>query len=87
MSSEGKGGNEWPMDWEHAKPTTPIILSIVIAIVWLVFILFYALFWSNSFSLFQNIVVTIVSLAIAALVIGLTWVVWGMNRWQRWMKS
>jgi hypothetical protein len=74
------------MDWEHAKPLVPIVVSIVAAIAWLVFILLYALFWSNSFSLFQNIIVTIASLAIAALVIGLGWVIWGMGRWQHWMK-
>ena len=43
----------------------PIVFSILGVIAWLVFILLYALFWSRGFSLFQNIIVTIVSLAIA----------------------
>jgi hypothetical protein len=44
-------------------------------IAWLVFILVHALYWSGSFSLFQNVVVTIVSLIITGLVIGLVWLV------------
>lgn len=43
---------------------------------WLVFILFYALYWSTGFSLFQNIVVTVVSLAMTGLIIALGWFVW-----------
>lgn len=60
------------------------MVSILAAIVWLLFILFYALYWSGKFSLFQNIVVTIVSLAIAGLVVALVWIVWGMSQWRRW---
>jgi len=54
----------------------PIVLSIIGVVVWLVFILLYALYWSNGFSLFQNVIVTIVSLAIAGLLIGLMWLPW-----------
>jgi len=42
-----------------------------------VFILLYALYWSTGYSLFQNIIVTVVSFLIAGLLIGLMWVVWG----------
>ncbi len=58
----------------------PIALSIIGIIVWLVFILLFALYWSNGFSLFQNVIVTIVSFAIMGLLIGLVWVVWGGKR-------
>jgi len=57
-------------------PVTPIALSIVGGIAWLVFILLYALFWSSGYSLFQNVIVTIVSFLIAGLVIGLMWMPW-----------
>jgi hypothetical protein len=57
-------------------PTTPIALSIIGVIAWLVFILLYALYWSGGYSLFQNIIVTIVSFLIAGLLIGLMWVPW-----------
>jgi hypothetical protein len=45
-------------------------------VVWLVFILFYALYWSSGFSLFQNVIVTIVSLMNTGLVIGAMWLIW-----------
>jgi len=60
----------------YEGPMAPIVLSIVGIIAWLVFILVYALFWSKSYDLFQNLIVTIVSLAIASLVIGLMWLIW-----------
>jgi hypothetical protein len=55
------------------------VVSILGVIAWLVFILLYALYWSKGFSLFQNIIVTIVSLIIVGLLIGLMWVVWGFR--------
>ncbi len=61
---------------KYEGPMAPVYLSILGIIVWLVFILFYALYWSNGFSLFQNVIVTIVSLAITGLLIGLMWLVW-----------
>ena len=57
-------------------PTTPIALSIIGVVAWLVFILLYALYWSSGFSLFQNIIVTVVSFLIAGLLIGLMWMPW-----------
>jgi len=64
--------------WRHeGGAIIPIVLSFIGVIAWLLFILFYALFWSRGFSLFQNVIVTIVSLAIAGLLIGLMWVIWG----------
>ena len=64
-------------------PTAPIVLSILGMIVWLVFILFYALYWSDGFTLFQNVIVTIVSLAISCLIIGLMWIPWYHTSGQR----
>ncbi|MDV3292893.1 MAG: hypothetical protein LYZ70_01320 [Nitrososphaerales archaeon] len=61
-------------------PTVPIVVSILAVIAWLLFILLYALYWSNGFSLFQNVIVTIVSLMITALLVGLMWTVWGSRR-------
>jgi hypothetical protein len=68
-------------------PLAPIVVSIVGVIGWLVFILLYALYWSKGFSLFQNIIVTVASLLIVGLVIGLVWVVWGFRGgWRGWMS-
>lgn len=61
-------------------PLAPIVGSIVAILAWAVFILLYALFWSHRFSLFQDIIVTIVSLLIVGLLVALMWVVW-VSRW------
>jgi hypothetical protein len=70
------------LQWQSEGSIAPIVFSIVGVIAWLVFILIYALFWSNGFSLFQNIIVTMVSLAIAGLLIGLMWVIWGTRHYR-----
>jgi hypothetical protein len=61
---------------KYDGPMAPAYASILVGVGWLVFILLYALYWSKGFSLFQNIIVTIVSFAIAGGVIGLVWLVW-----------
>jgi hypothetical protein len=68
-------------------PLVPIVVSIVGVLVWLIFILFFALFWSKGYNLFQDTVVFIATLAIAALVIGLIWLIWGRNQWQWWTRE
>jgi hypothetical protein len=85
-SDETKEGGPWYPDWEHARPVGGIILTMVAIIVWLVFILFYALYWSGSYNLFQNIVVTVVTLGITGVVIGLGWVIWGFRHVRQWKK-
>jgi hypothetical protein len=61
------------------KPFAPVVISILGAIGWLIFILLYSLFWSMDFTFFQNVITTIVSFLIVALLIGLMWVVWGFR--------
>jgi hypothetical protein len=70
---------QFPFDWKEHMPLAPIIVTFLAIAVWLVFILLYALYWSTGFSWFQNIIVTIVSLLLVGLVIGLMWMVWGMR--------
>jgi hypothetical protein len=70
--------------WKYEGQFAPIVASILAVLAWAIFILLYALYWSNGFSLFQNVVVTIVSLIITGLLIGLMWVVWGFKGgWRR----
>jgi hypothetical protein len=38
--------------WKYEGPIAPIVASILAVLAWAVFILLYALFWSNGFSLF-----------------------------------
>jgi hypothetical protein len=73
-------------DWEHYRPLGAIVATFLAVIGWLVFILLYALFWSNGFTTFQNVIVTLVTLIMMGLIIGLGWTVWGMRRAKRWMK-
>jgi cation transporter-like permease len=64
---------------EIKPPFGAIVGSILGLVAWLVFILAYALFWSRSYTLFQNFIVTVASLLIVGLLIGLMWVVWGFR--------
>jgi hypothetical protein len=83
MSSE----NESWKRWRYGPPFGPIVGTLVALIAWLVFILLYALYWSKSFDLFQNVIVTIATLMIVGLLIGLMWMVWirmrgPMRKWR-----
>jgi hypothetical protein len=80
-----EGGPMYPV-WEHAKPLGGIVLTMLAIIAWLVFILLFALYWSNGFSLFQDIIVTVVTLVITGMVIGLGWVIWGFRHFKQWKK-
>ena len=64
----------------EATPLGPIIGSMLAVVAWLIFILVYALFWSKGFDLFQNIIVTIFSLMIMGILIGVMWMIWGYRR-------
>ena len=64
-------------------PLGQIVASMLGIVAWAVFILLYALFWSKGYSLFQDVIVTVASLLIVGLLIGVMWVVWGAKRgWQ-----
>lgn len=68
----------------YGPPTGLILASIVVVVAWLIFILVYALEWSRSYSLFQNLIVTIVTFTIAGLLIGAMWIVFGPREYMRW---
>lgn len=59
------------------------MVSIVAILAWAVFILLYALYWSVGFSIFQNLIVTVVSLLITGLLIGLMWILLGPRDYWR----
>ena len=82
----GQAENEksWNITPRKAGLFVPIVISIVGILVWLIFILLFALFWSKDYSLFQDIVVFIVSLCMTGLLLGLMWIIWGRNKIQRW---
>lgn len=62
--------------YQVEPPFAPILGSILGVVAWLLFILLYALYWSKSYDLFQNAVVTIVSLLVMMLGIGTMWLIW-----------
>ena len=73
-----------PTEVRKSGPIGLIVASMLGIIVWLIFILLYALYWSGGFSLFQNVVVFIVSVCITGLLIGLMWIVLGPEKYRTW---
>ena len=78
MMRSGESQETPPPMHERNRPPFGIVIASMLGIVaWLIFILLYALFWSGSYDLFQNIVVAFVSLAIDGILIGVMWMAWG----------
>ncbi len=75
-SNPGKGTR-------YEGPVAPVAASIVLMIGWAVFILLYAIYLSTEMTIFQNLIVTLVSLLIAGLLVGLIWVVYGPKDYWR----
>lgn len=73
------------MNWVY-KPIGPIIATFVIVFGWLFFILIFALLWSRGLSTFQDVIVTLVTLVMMGLIIGLIWIVWGLGHAKRWTR-
>ncbi len=61
-----------------------ILVSIVGPVVWLTFTLLYVGFWAQGYSLFQSIMVILVSLVILGGVMAVVWTAWGMRRHEWW---
>ena len=74
------------LEKQRSNPFGLVIASMIGFLVWLVFILLFALYWSEGFNLFQNAIVFIVSLCITGLIIGMMWIIWGRDRMQMWSK-
>ncbi len=79
------GPPPWPM--EHRYPgldmRVRVTATIILGVAWLVFILLFAAFWSGPYTLFQNIVILIVSFVILIGLVAVIWASWGM-RFARW---
>jgi hypothetical protein len=61
-----------------------ILASIIGPISWLVFTLLYVGFWAAGFSLFQSVIVVLVSILILGGVMGVLWTAWGSRYRGRW---
>ena len=61
-----------------------IVMSILVPITWLCVTLLYVGFWASNFSLFQSIIVILVSTLIMGGVMGAAWTVWGPRYRHAW---
>ena len=57
--------------------------SIVMAFGWVTFILLFAGFWAERFTLFQNLVIFFASIVVSIGVLAIMWAGWGI-RWSEW---
>jgi len=65
------------------KPSPPSLMvfaSIGIALIWLLFVGLWLIFYAGDFSIWQNIGVVIVSLAAVAILETAIWLPWGMKQ-------
>jgi len=56
-----------------------IIASIIGPVAWLSFTLLYVGFWAQGFTLFQSVIVILVSAIILGGLMGALWAAWGMH--------
>jgi len=66
-----------------------IQLSILGPVAWVCFTLLYVGFWAHGFSLFQSVIVILVSLILLFGIMGAAWAAWGMRRGRsrRWGRE
>lgn len=60
----------------------PVLVSILGPVGWLVFTLLYVGFWAGGLTLFQDVIVVLVSLLLLAGTMGAAWIVWGSRRFR-----
>jgi hypothetical protein len=79
--------NVWNPDWPHAfargtvsRLRWAVVASIVLGVAWMSFSLLYVAFWAHGFSLFQSIVVVLVSLIVLIGALSAVWISFGL-RW------
>jgi hypothetical protein len=61
-----------------------VVVSIVVPVAWLCFTLLYVGFWAHGFSLFQSVIVILVSILVLFAVMASVWVSFGMSQSRRW---
>lgn len=60
-----------------------VVASILGPVAWLCFTLLYVGFWAQGFTVFQSVIVILVSVILLAGLMGAIWASWGMRR-HRW---
>ena len=61
-------------------PLLIIFASIIIALLWLLFLGIWLLFYASSFGILQNIGIFFISLVVIAILETAIWISWGMNQ-------
>jgi hypothetical protein len=61
-------------------PRARVVASIIGPVAWLSFTLLYVGFWAHGFTLFQSVIVILVSVIILAGLMGALWASWGMRQ-------
>ena len=86
-------GTAWESDWWSNEGRADrlgalrrrLLLSIGACAAWVSLTLLYVAFWAHGFSLFQSIVVVLVSLVILFGVLVGAWVSYGLRSARRWI--
>lgn len=63
-----------------------ISLSIIMGVVWLVFLILWLFFYADIYTIYQNIAIFIASILIVGGVLGAAWAPWGMRHSARAKK-
>ncbi len=86
MSAETSSSSAARVAWgEGAVPRGfrgRILLSVLGPIAWLIFTLLYVGFWATGFTIFQDVVVVLVSILVLGGVMAGVWISWG-SRWAK----
>jgi len=61
-------------------PLLIIFASIIIALLWLLFLGIWLLFYASGFGILQNIGIFFISLVVVAILETVIWISWGMNQ-------
>lgn len=87
--SSSEGSVNVRPSWEGYAPglRARLVISIVAPVAWLSFTLLYVGFWATGFTVFQSVVVLLVSALILAGVMGGLWTWWGPRYRHTWEDS
>ncbi len=80
--SNGPARSDWARPWAGWR--WRILVSILGPVAWLSFTLLYVGFWATGFTLFQSVIVILVSVILLAGLMGAIWTTWGTRYRHGW---
>lgn len=86
QQSSAEGTAKVRSSWEEHAPglRSRLVISIIAPVAWLSFTLLYVGFWATGFTVFQSVVVILVSALILGGVMGGLWTWWGPRYRRAW---